>query len=81
MKIIRDEELFGLAMIPLFVDRHIKRCNVKDCTEKPTTIVTQLALDIPVCGFCEKHYQEANKGGTTFTFVFDGFDAFEKMDE
>lgn len=82
MKIIRDEEYGGLMMIPLLVDWNIRRCNVEGCTEQPNTIVTQLAPDVPVCGFCEKHYQETNKpGGTNFTLEFDDFDAFAQEEK
>jgi len=77
MKIIRDNELGGLAMIPLFVDWGVRRCNVAGCPDRPTTIVTQLADDVPQAGFCEKHFQQANvPGGTTFTIEFDDYDAF-----
>jgi hypothetical protein len=38
MEIIRDEELGGIMMIPLFHQYEITRCNIKDCTDKPTTI-------------------------------------------
>lgn len=78
MQVIRDEEGFGLFMIPLLVDWGIKRCNVKDCHELPNTIVTQMTPEVPLAGFCEKHYQEANTpGGAQFTLIFDDFDAFE----
>ncbi len=79
MKIIRDNDLGGLAMIPLFVDWNIRRCNVGGCTAKPTTIVIGLADDLPNAGFCETHFQEANKpGGTIFSFEFDNYDAFKE---
>ena len=79
--IIRDEELGGIMMIPLFCDWHVRRCNVKGCTDKPTTIVTQLAPDVLVCGFCETHYQEAaQEGGANFTLVFNDFDAFAQVE-
>lgn len=82
MKIIRDNEFGGIMMIPLLCDWGIRRCNVKGCTEKPNTIVSQLAEDVPICGFCEKHYQDANKpGGTNFVLVFDDFDAFQETQE
>ena len=82
MNIIRDEELSGLGMIPLLVDWHVRRCNVKGCTEKPTTILAGLGKDVPPAGMCEKHYQEgkakADRGeDTTFEFVWDDFDAFK----
>lgn len=78
MEIIRDEEFGGLTMIPLFCDWSIKRCNVKDCHNKPTTIVTRITPDIPQCGLCEAHFQELNSpDGIEVTLVFDDFDAFK----
>lgn len=78
MKIIRDEDGFGLFMIPLFTDWNVRRCNVKGCTEKPTTIISQLAPDAPLSGWCEKHYQDfKNTGRFEGTLVFDDFDAFK----
>jgi len=75
MKIIRDEECFGLMMIPLCHMWNIERCNVEDCHEKPTTIVQGIAPGIPLCGFCEKHFQQANiPGGANFTLEFDDFE-------
>ena len=81
MQIIRDEETFGLFMIPLFHDWKVKRCNVKDCTDKPTTIITQLAEGAPVSGWCENHYQDFKNTGTfEGTLIFDDFDAFHSTD-
>jgi hypothetical protein len=83
MAIIRDEETGGIAMIPLFVEWGVHRCNVIRCTEVPTTIVTNLDPNCGsrvgiIAGFCEKHFQEASKeGGTNFILVDDDFDAFE----
>jgi hypothetical protein len=62
MNIIRDDELFGLMMIPLFQQWNIHRCNIKDCKEKPTTIITGIP-DVPIFGMCEKHYDECKKAG------------------
>lgn len=77
MKIIRDEETAGLMMIPLFCDWGVRRCNVKGCTNKPTTIISQLAPDAPVSGWCEDHYQDfKNSGRFDGTLEFDDFDAF-----
>ncbi len=84
MNIIRDKEMGGLAMIPLFCDWHVKRCNVKDCTDVPTTIITGSHPKLPVIGMCEKHFQAANQpdGGQTYSFITDDFDAFKyKEDE
>lgn len=81
MKIIRDEEMGGLFMIPLLVDWGIKRCNVKGCKDKPNTIVSQLGEGVPVSGFCERHYQELNvPGGAEFDMEWDDFDAFKHAD-
>jgi len=67
MNIIRDNELGGLAMIPLLFDWGVRRCNVKGCTERPNTIVTGMVEGAAV-GFCETHYQQGNKpDGTNFT--------------
>jgi len=77
MRIIRDEEGLGLFMIPLFADWSVRRCNVKGCMEEPTTIITQLADDVPVSGWCEKHYQAfKDSGHFNGTLTFDDFDAF-----
>ena len=77
MKIIRDEEGFGLFMIPLFVDWHVKRCNVEGCTSKRTTIVTEME-EVPIFGLCEEHFKQANVlGGTKFDLEWDDFDAFK----
>ena len=83
MKIIRDDELGGLGMIPLFVQWGIKRCNVEGCTEVPNTIVRYSALreilsGIASAGFCEEHFQRGNtEEGVKYNLIFDDFDAFE----
>jgi len=84
MKVIRDEELFGLAMIPLFTQWGIRRCNVSGCTNKPTTIITEIPGVEPF-GLCEDHHGESKaKGELDFTLEFDDFDAFkpsERIDD
>jgi len=79
MSIIRDEETGGICMIPLLIEWGVHRCNIKDCKEQPTTIITQLTPDVPVSGWCEKHYQEF-KTNRKFkgTLIFDDYDAFAK---
>ena len=62
MNIIRDEEMFGLMMIPLFQQWNIHRCNIKNCEEKPTTIIT--GTEAVIFGMCEKHYLEGKGKGT-----------------
>ena len=80
MKIIRDNELGGFGMIPLFVQWGIKRCNVEGCTNLPTTIVTGLGEGILIAGFCEDHFQEAKKpDGARFDLCFDYFDAWSEQ--
>ena len=82
MKIIRDEEMGGLMMIPLFMDWGIRRCNVKGCASKPTTIISQLAPKAPASGWCEAHYQEfKDTGKFEGTLVFDDYDAFKAEKE
>jgi hypothetical protein len=61
MNIIRDEEMCGLMMIPLFNQWGINRCNVKGCVQKPTTILSGV-IKYPF-GLCENHYNEFKKAG------------------
>ena len=61
MQIIRDEELVGIMMIPLFSNYKINRCNIEGCTDKPTTICIHEQADF---GLCEKHFIEGKKAGT-----------------
>ena len=62
MQIIRDDNQDGIdtpaiSMIPVLTQWKIKRCNIKDCTNNPTTIVA--GTEAGVFGMCEHHYQEA----------------------
>lgn len=76
MNIIRDGELVGVGMLALLVSWGIKRCNQKDCTEKPTTIITGIK-NTPAFGLCEQHFQGCNiPGGASLNLVWDKFDAF-----
>lgn len=61
MNIIRDEEMGGLMMIPLFQQWNVTRCNVKDCKEKHTTIIT--GAHEKALGMCEKHFTEGKEAG------------------
>ena len=61
MNIIRDDEMGGLMMIPLFQQWNVHRCNIKDCREKPTTIIT--GTEAGIFGMCEKHYTEGKEKG------------------
>lgn len=73
MNIIRDEEMSGLMMIPLFQQWNIHRCNVRDCHEKPSTIITGVLKN--TFALCETHYKECKASGkisyTLDFFVFD----------
>ena len=78
MKVIRDEETFGIMMIPLLIEWGVRRCNVKDCTNEPSTIITNITPEISLLGLCETHYKEmADAGRIDHTMMFDTFDAFE----
>ncbi len=81
MKVIRDDELLGFGMIPLFVDWNVRRCNMKDCTNRPSTILTDVHPEVSLAGLCEPHYQEflQEDGSCQFegTMTFDDFDAFK----
>lgn len=82
MKIIRDEETFGIMMIPLLVQWGIRRCNVEDCTNRPNTILTKPREDISAMGLCEECFQQGNvPGGTNYKLVFDDFDAFKQEEQ
>jgi len=61
MEVIRDEELGGIMMIPLLNQWHIHRCNVRDCRNKPTTIITGVIEN--AFGLCEEHYSESKREG------------------
>mgnify|MGYP001570247762 CR=1 FL=1 len=78
MRIIRDNEAGGLLMIPLLVDWHIRRCNQRGCTAKPTTIIADIA-DVPIFGLCEQCFQQGNQpgGGKNYELVWDDFDALK----
>ena len=61
MYVIRNEEANGIGMIPLLIAWKIARCNIKDCKNKPNTIIANTSA--PVFGMCEEHYQEAVQAG------------------
>jgi hypothetical protein len=61
MNIIRDEEMGGIMMIPLFTKWGINRCNIKGCTGKHTTICVHEKVTF---GLCEAHYLEGKEKGT-----------------
>ena len=83
-KIIRDDEMGGLFMIPLFVDWKIRRCNVKGCKNIPSTILTKPHPEISAMGLCEDHYQaNLTEDGILelrCSAEFDNFDAFDQSD-
>lgn len=66
MTVIRDEQFFGMMMIPFFNQYQIHRCNVSECHEKPTTVITDCVDndgDKLNFALCEKHYQESKEKG------------------
>ena len=79
MKIIRDPECGIVTMLPLFMSWGIRRCSVKGCRNRPSTIVADSEHGLKACGFCEEHFQQGNvPGGCNFTLEFDDFDAFKE---
>jgi hypothetical protein len=61
MKIVRDNEMNGILMIPLWQQYQLHRCNVAYCKERQTTIVIDL-VSVPFA-ICEKHYKEFSESG------------------
>ncbi len=67
MKVIHDDELGGIAMIPLICDWGIpETCQIKDCEEKTNAIVCFSADESPTgkalhIGICEAHHNESVK--------------------
>lgn len=72
MNIICDQEN-PIMMIPLFVQWGVKRCNIKDCSEKPFSIITDASKEAPIFGMCKKHLEEARatKGNYHLSLEFD----------
>ena len=81
MKIIRDEECYGIFMLPLLTEWGIRRCNQAGCQEVPNTIIAASGAG-RVFGLCEAHFQQGNvPGGTKYSLEFDNFDAFKALEE
>ena len=77
MKIIRDPETAGVFTMALCIDWGVRRCNVRGCRERPTTIITGVSEEVPTLGLCEPHFEEGDTpDGLKGTFDFDDFDAF-----
>ncbi|MEO5991886.1 MAG: hypothetical protein ABIP68_09650 [Ferruginibacter sp.] len=69
MQIIRDDEMAGIMMIPLFHQYGIKRCNIIECKDKPTTICLHEKATFAIC---EKHYLDCKaKGIVNLKLEFD----------
>ena len=63
--------------IPLLMDWGLRRCNVKDCKNTPTTIIAEVGDNVPPFALCEDDFQRGNvEGGTAYELEWDGFDAF-----
>ena len=83
MQVIRDTELGGIMMIPLFVEWRIRRCNVKGFVAMPNTIIRRQEFDgnAITFGLCEEHFQQGNTPeGTTLSLEFNEYDAFNRND-
>ena len=69
MKVIHDNELGGIRVIPLLHDWRIpKTCQIRGCEEITTTIVCFDSSESPTgeplnVGICDKHHQEAKAQG------------------
>ena len=67
MKVIHDNELGGIGMIPLIHDWGIPTtCQIKSCSDKTNAIVCLSDVESPTgkplhIGICEEHYQEARE--------------------
>lgn len=71
MKVIRDNELPELMIIPLLQQMGISRCNVEGCSHRPSTIIEDDEQGF-TAGICEDHYQEAKSAGQwKYTLTFD----------
>lgn len=69
LRIIRDEALGRIGMIPYFRQYGISRCNVRGCTAPPSCAIN--IDDHTDAGICEDHYQEARlRGGFDYTLDF-----------
>ncbi len=78
VRVDKDDPLGQIEMFALLHTWRIKRCNVVNCTAKPTTIIGGMeGLPRPI-GLCEAHFQAANKptGPVIYDFEWDTFDAF-----
>ncbi len=72
MKIVRDNDLSGILMIPLWNQYNIHRCNVRDCNNKQTTLILEFSDKCPVFAMCDHHYFECkNSGQINCTLDFD----------
>jgi hypothetical protein len=77
VEVIREENMTSKTMMAEFEKWHIKRCNVRNCKNKPTTILTHPADDLLAAGLCEEHYQQAMSGDDgKFNIQVDNYDAF-----
>ena len=74
MKVIHDNELGGVAMIPLICDWGIQQtCQVIGCKEKTNAILCLPDNESPTgkathIGICEKHYLSSKITDNEFNF-------------
>ena len=61
MTVIKDNELGGLLMIPIWEQYNLHRCNVRGCKNKQRVFIPDLA-EQPFA-LCEHHYNEFKSKG------------------
>lgn len=80
MTIIREEELgFSIYMTGLLINWGLRRCNIENCEDEPTTIIAgEDARGAPVYALCERHwlFLSSEEGDVAVRLVWDEFDAF-----
>ncbi len=68
-KIVRDGDSVGPNIVALMIEWGVNCCNVRSCTEMPTTIIRQ---DGRTFGLCETHFTEASQeGGAVLNLVWE----------
>ncbi len=66
MRVIRDKEMNGLLLIPLFNQYGLHRCNVRDCDKRPKAIVIEFEMngsEVQPFAICEDHDNEFTTKG------------------
>lgn len=63
MNLIRDEEMHGIMMIPLFHQYGVHYCHVEGCLNKASTLLIDTDVTPGAIGICEGHYNTAKQSG------------------